>query len=124
MGALNATGMLDETLSLAVVADAKLVQPTSLERIEPDRCSWPFFRLLFGLPPPGRGVDEMLEIEAQQVAYRSRNPVLQDAMQIYPEGVGMPASLARTLRQQFVIEPEMSRTLRMYLTQHLAGSIP
>jgi hypothetical protein len=124
VGALDATGMLDETLSLAVVADAKLAQPTFLKRIDPDRCSWPFFRLLFGLPPPGRGIDEMLEVEAQQVAYRSRNPLLQDAMETYPEGVGIPVSLARTLQQQFLIEPEMSRTLRTYLAQHLASSIP
>ena len=124
VGALDATGMLDETLSLAVVADAKLAQPTFLKRIDPDRCSWPFFRLLFGLPPPGRGIDEMLEVEAQQVAYRSRNPFLQDAMETYPEGVGIPVPLARTLQQQFLSEPEMSRTLRTYLAQHLATSIP
>jgi hypothetical protein len=124
LGALDATGMLDEELSLRVVADARLTQPTFLKRIDPDRCSWPFFRLLFGLPPPGCGADEMFEVEAQQVAYRSRNPILQDAMQTYPEGVGIPGSLARTLQQQFLKEPEMSRTLRAYLTQHLAGGIP
>jgi hypothetical protein len=124
VGSLNAAGMLDETLSLAVVADAKLARPTFLKRIDPDCCSWPFLRLLFGLPPPGRGVDEMLEVEAQQVAYRSRNPLLQEAIQTYPEGVGIPGPLARTLQQQFLSEPEMSRTLRTYLARHLAGGNP
>jgi subtilisin family serine protease len=124
VGSLDAAGMLDETLSLAVVADAKLARPTFLKRIDPDCCSWPFLRLLFGLPPPGRGVDEMLEVEAQQVAYRSRNPLLQEAIQTYPEGVGIPGPLARTLQQQFLSEPEMSRTLRTYLARHLAGGNP
>jgi len=124
VGALDAAGMLDNALSLAVVADAKLAQPAFLNRIAPDRCSWPFFRILFGLPPPGRGIDEMLEVEAQQVAYRSRNSELAHAMQTYPDGVGIPDSLAHTLQQQFLREPEMSRTLRTYLTHHLASSSP
>jgi subtilisin family serine protease len=124
VGALDAAGLFDPLLSQAVVDDANLEQPVLLKEIAPDRCSWPFFRLIFGLPPPGAGVDEMMEVEAQQLAYRSTNPRLQDAMQRYPDGIGMPAPLVRTLQKEFLNEPDMSRTLKRYLTQHFAGATP
>jgi subtilisin family serine protease len=124
VGALDAAGLFDPVLSQAVVDDARLEEPTILQEIAPDRCSWPFFRLLFGLPPPGEGVDEMMEVEAQQLAYRSTNPRLQKAIQTYPDGVGLPAPLVRTLQSDFLNEPDMSRTLRIYLRQYVAGAAP
>lgn len=115
-GALNAAGLFaDLAVSAAIVADANRAQPTMLDRRDPDECSWPFFRLLFGLPPPGKGFDEMLDTEALQLGYRSTDPRLQEAMATYPNGIGIPARLARSLRQGFVRDPDMSRTLRTYL---------
>jgi hypothetical protein len=115
-GALNAAGFFaDPALSAAIVADANRAQPTMLIRRDPDECSWPFFRLLFGLPPPGKGFDEMVDTEALQLGYRSTDPRLQEAMATYPSGVGIPARLARSLREGFVRDPDMSRTLRTYL---------
>lgn len=115
-GGLNAAGLFaDPSLSAAIVADANKAQPKILVRREPDECSWPFFRLLFGLPPPDKGFDEMAETEALQLAYRSTNPRLQEAMATYSNGIGIPARLARSLRESFVLEPDMSRTLRTYL---------
>ncbi len=124
LGALDASAMLDAGRSQQLVADALLAHPALLKPIEPDRCSWPLFRYLFGLPPPGKGSEEMMEVEALQLAYRSRNPRLQQVMQDYPEGVGMPARVAEALRSDFLNEPDMSRTLRQYLQQHLAAAMP
>jgi hypothetical protein len=115
-GALNAAGpFADPALSAAIVTDANKAQPEVLARMAPDECSWPLFRLLFGLAPPRTGFEEMLETEALQLAYRSTHPRLQEAMAMYPDGIGMPARLARSLRASFVLEPDMSRTLRTYL---------
>jgi hypothetical protein len=115
VGALNAAGLFDQAFSDEVVADANLASPKFLQKIEPDECSWPFFRLLFGLPPPGDGVDEMLEIEALQLAYRSTDKRLHEAMDTYIDGQGIPARLARILRENFIREADMSRTLRTHL---------
>lgn len=115
-GAVNAAGLFaDPSLSAAIIADANRAHPQRLVRRDPDECSWPLFRLLFGLPPPGNGFDEMAETEALQLAYRSTDPRLQDAMATYRNGIGIPRRLAHLLRERFVLEPDMSRTLRNYL---------
>ncbi len=124
VGALSAAGLFEPKLSDPTVGDAQLAEPKLLRRIDPDQCSWPLFRLLFGLPPPGTPVDEMFEVEAQQVAYRSTNPRLHEAMSTYTDGVGMPADVARRLREDFVNEPELSRALRVHLKRRLTASAP
>jgi hypothetical protein len=118
-GALNAANLFNPALSAKILQDAKRQKPQVLRKLDRDKCSWPFFRILFGLPPPGSGVDEMLELEALQLAYRSSDARLHEAMKAYSDGVGIPARLARRLREDFIREPDMSRTLRVYLKPHV-----
>jgi hypothetical protein len=119
VGALDAWKLVSNTaFSKTVVQDAKLQKPKLLTKIVEDQCSWPFLRLLFGLPPPGPGVDEMIEVEALQVAYRSQNPRLQKMMDSHPDGRGIPAPVADRLRKEFLREPDMSGTLRSHLIRH------
>jgi len=124
VGALDAAGLFDARLTDPTIQDAQLAEPKLLHKIAPDECSWPLFRLLFGLPPPGTAVDEMFEVEAQQVAYRSTNAHLHEAMSTYRDGIGMPADVARRLRENFVNEPELSSTLRRHLKRRLAALAP
>jgi hypothetical protein len=113
-GALDAASLLEDTeFSNVVVADAKRAKPTLINRTPPDRCSWPLLRLLLGLPPPRDGVGAMFNVEAQQVAYRSRNPEIQPYLEA-PAGGDRTRRLAPVagFAEAFLGEPEISNSLR------------
>jgi hypothetical protein len=87
-----------------------------LPNIAPDEVSNAFFRVLFGLPPPGPGVDEMYETEAAQLLFRSRNKELVAAFEADPEGEKQLSSkTAKRLRDALIREPAISKTLKTYL---------
>ena len=116
VGLLNARGALDAKLGEEIVGLANLPDGGGvLPHIAPDEIGWPFFQLLFGLDPPGPGVDEMYHLEARQLAYRSTNRELEVAMNDYPDGKKWSGAVRRRLQEDFVNEPDMSRTLRTHL---------
>jgi len=116
VGALNSVGMLDDALARELAAEAASPPPQGkLRHADPDKDSWPFIRLLFGLPPAGSGIDEMLDKEAQHLALRSTNPRLQDVLGSEVDGDKVPAQEAGKLRDDFLREPDMSVTLREVL---------
>ncbi|MEI9886670.1 MAG: hypothetical protein WDN08_09245 [Rhizomicrobium sp.] len=86
--------------------------------------SIPFVRLLFGLPPPGPGVDEMYETEMAQLMFRSKNKELVAAFEADPNGGKQLApAAAKRLRDAFLREPDMSKTLKAHL-KAAAGAKP
>jgi subtilisin family serine protease len=91
----------------------------TLRYAPPDDVSFPFLRLLFGLPPPGAGIDEMYETEAAQIFFRSKNADLAAAVAANPDGDPAAAPLSstdrKTLRDAFIAEPSISNTLKAYL---------
>ena len=116
IGLLDAGAML-RPATLAKVQQA--FQNNQLPHAPPDDVSFPFLRLLFGLPPPGAGVDEMYETEAAQIFFRSRNADLAAAVAASPDGdpavAPMSAAARRALQDAFIAEPSMSNTLKAYL---------
>ncbi len=126
VGALDAAALLtDRKYSSQVVEDAKRAKPKLFNRTPADRCSWPLLRLLLGLPPPDGGVGEMLNVEAQQVAYRSRNPKIQRYIEP-PVGVrntaanlSAPKSSAPSFADEFLREPDISSVLREHIRAHI-----
>jgi hypothetical protein len=120
-GLLDAAAMLSaETLKKVQDAYAAGQFP----RVAPDSVSFPFFRLLFGLAPPGPGVDEMYETEAAQIFYRSVNADLAAAVEANPDGAkALDSATAKQLRDSFIAEPSMSNTLRNYL-KNKAAQLP
>jgi subtilisin family serine protease len=116
VGLLDAGAML-RPATLAKVLQA--LQTNQLPYAPPDDVSFPFLRLLFGLPPPGAGVDEMYDTEAAQIFFRSRNADLAAAVAANPDGdpAVAPLSAARrkALRDAFIAEPSISSTLKAYL---------
>ncbi|HEY8698607.1 MAG TPA: S8/S53 family peptidase [Rhizomicrobium sp.] len=112
-------GMLDagEMLSAATLAKVtKAYKDGKLPHIEPDKVSNPFFRLLFGLPPPGSGVDEMYETEAAQLLFRSKNKELVAAFEADPQGQKkLSPQKAKRLRDAFIREPAISNSLKTHL---------
>lgn len=118
VGTLDVNAMLGMDINQIV---AKVTDP-KFEKIGPDKVSFPFWRLLFGLAPPKSGREEMYEVEAYQLLYRSKNTALQEAYEQYSEAKdlnGMSPKLIQDLREQFLQEPDMSRALRSYLEANL-----
>lgn len=121
VGALDAAAMLDDTLANSIIALA--IQPDGggkLPHIAPDTLRFPLLQLLFGLAPPGPGVDEMYHVEALQIVHRSANPRLARAMEDYPDGTQLPRRLQKSLQDDFLHEPDLSATLRAYLAGRAA----
>jgi len=122
-GLLDAGAMLGPaTLAAVQAAQAQ----NKLPHVPPDEVSFPFWRLLFGLPPPGPGVDEMYETEAAQIFYRSANKDLAGAVEANPDGnpaQALDPAAARRLRDAFIAEPAISDTLKAYL-QAQAAKLP
>jgi len=122
-GLLDAGAMLGPaTLAAVQAAQAQ----NKLPHVPPDEVSFPFWRLLFGLPPPGPGVDEMYETEAAQIFYRSANKDLAGAVEANPDGNPAQAlgpAAAKRLRDAFIAEPAISDTLKAYL-QAQAAKLP
>ena len=115
LGRLDVEAMLEKRLATKVKT---LSEQGKLQHISPDDVSFPFFRLLFGLPPPGDGIKEMYEVEAMQIAYGSRNKVLFQAMEAYANG-RRPSKEQRTaLKALFLREQNMSNALRTFLGAH------
>jgi len=121
IGLLDAEAMLSADTFAKVMAAYRADQ---LPFIAPDAVSMPFLRLLFGLPPPGSGVDEMYETEAAQLMFRSANKQLVAAFESDPDGRN-PLTLAdaKTLRDAFIAEPDISDALKAHL-QTAAAALP
>jgi hypothetical protein len=121
VGLLDAAAMLSaETLTEV----QRAYSAGELRYVAADSVSFPFFRLLFGLAPPGPGVDEMYETEAAQIFYRSANAELAKAVEANPDGApaqAPDAATAKRLRDAFIAEPSMSDTLRTYLKAKAAA---
>ncbi len=112
-------GMLDagEMLSAATLAKVSAAyKGGKLPNVPPDRVSAPFTRLLFGLSPPGPGVDEMYDTEAAQLLFRSKNKELVAAFEADPHGEKrLKPKTAKRLRDALIREPAISNTLKSYL---------
>ncbi|MFM0598524.1 S8/S53 family peptidase [Paraburkholderia dilworthii] len=113
LGRLNAASMLDEKNAQEIEA---MRAANKLQHIEPDDVSWPFFRLLFGLPPPGNGIEEMYEVEAYQIFYQSHDETLIASAQDCANGHHPSTGDVAALRVRFLKERNMSNALRNYLT--------
>lgn len=122
-------GILDAGAMLTAETFAKVQAAyvaNQLPHVAPDKVSFPFWRLLFGLAPPGPGVDEMYETEAAQIFDRSANVDLAKAVETNPDGnpaQSLPPAQARQLRDAFTAEPTISDTLKAYL-QTKAAALP
>ncbi|WDD91299.1 S8/S53 family peptidase [Burkholderia sp. FERM BP-3421] len=120
LGRLDACAMMSEALAAEIKT---LCDENKLQHIDPDEVSFPFLRLLFGLPPPGKGiegqgVEEMYEVEALQIFYRSTDPDLVKAVEDYDRGRPPAAGDLPGLRARFLQAVDMSDALRGYLTAH------
>lgn len=120
-------------IGIGLLDAGAMLRPATLEKVQkayetgqlpyapPDDVSFPFLRLLFGLPPPGPGVDEMYETEAAQIFFRSRNTALAAAVEANPEGDPAIAPISpadrKALQDAFIAEPSISNTLKAYLRQ-------
>lgn len=119
-------GLLDAgaMLSAATLAEVQAAfDGGKLPHVAPDQVSFPFWRLLFGLAPPGPGVDEMYETEAAQIFFRSADKDLAAAVEANPDGDPAKApdpATAKRLRDAFIAEPAISGTLKAYLQQQAA----
>ena len=114
-GILDAGSMLSPG-TLAQVQAA--YTQNKLPHVAPDQVSFPFWRLLFGLAPPGPGVDEMYETEAAQIFFRSANKDLAAAVAANPDGdpaKALSQAAAKQLRDAFIAEPSISNALKMHL---------
>jgi hypothetical protein len=122
-GILDADSMLSPgTLAQVQAAYAE----NKLPHVAPDQVSFPFWRLLFGLAPPGPGVDEMYETEAAQIFFRSANKDLAAAVAANPDGnpaKALSQAAAKQLRDAFITEPSISNALKMHL-QLQAAKLP
>jgi Subtilase family len=118
VGTLNAGAMLDQALADRILQEYRSNSGVFQRPIERDAVSFPFFRLLFGLPPPGNGVDEMHELEALQLLYVTQNKTFVQAVEAYdadPAGYALSGAQRKDLCDQFISDPNMSRTLKAYL---------
>ncbi|SIT42989.1 Subtilase family protein [Paraburkholderia ribeironis] len=142
LGRLDAAAMLDENLARDIKAR---YDANELRKIRPDDVSWPLFRLLAGLPPVGdgskdiagseelfdgsepdtssetSGIEQMYEVEALQVFYRSRNKSLIDAVQSFQDGHAPSKKQLADLKTMLLAEDNMSNALREYLSTRPCG---
>ena len=115
VGMVDAFEVLNPVRSAQLQAEALKANGGTLRCIPRDVLCCPFLQLLLGLDPPGTPVDEMYNLEALQLASRSSNRRLATTFEAYPTGRGIPKSLRRSLRDDFMNEPDISRTLRRRL---------
>jgi hypothetical protein len=111
-------GMLDLDRLLDDAEAAKLVgiaNAGQLGESPADEVSCPFWRLLFGIAPPGSGVEQMYETEAAQVLARSENPELVNGLIAWHQGKPMDSLTRQKLRDAFISEPSISTTLASHL---------
>ncbi|MGD0190850.1 MAG: S8/S53 family peptidase [Rhizomicrobium sp.] len=123
VGLLDAGTMLSPQIAAQVQAD---YVAGKFQQVAQDRVWFPFFRLLFGISPPGPGVGEMYETEAAQIFHRSANTDLAKAVEANPDGdstKALPPAQAKQLRDAFIAEPSISNTLKAYL-QTQAAKLP
>jgi Subtilase family len=111
-GILNVSAMLDATRANQILG---MAQAGQLQESATDEVSCPFWRLLFGIGPPGSGVEQMYETEAAQVLARSQNPTLINALLAYQHGQGIASETKEKLRAAYIAEPSISATLAAYL---------
>jgi hypothetical protein len=90
-----------------------------LQHIDRDDVSWPFFRLLVGLPLPGQGItdgtDEMYEVEALQLFYQSKNKSLIETVQAVENGHVPISNELATYKARLAQAPKVSDALKTYL---------
>lgn len=115
LGRLDVSAMIEQTLADEV---KHLCDENRLQNIDPDDVSFPFLRLLFGLAPPGNGIEEMYEVEALQIFYQTTNERLFRAVEDYENERLQSNEDLSELRAQFLQEKGMSDALRGYLTSH------
>lgn len=121
-------GLLDAGAMLSPVTQQKVQQAYQQKQLPYaplDQVSFPFFRLLFGLAPPGPGVDEMYETEAAQIFFRSSNKELASAVEQNPDGapqIAPDAATMQRLREAFIAEPSISNSLKTYLQSKMPKS--
>jgi hypothetical protein len=100
--------MLDPALA------AQIQQEVAANKLQPspaDGASFPFWRLLLGLGPPGSEEERMYETEAAQLVRRSTNSELVVGFHANTRGVALaPVTIAR-LRQLLKAEPDISVAL-------------
>ena len=111
-GLLNVAAMLDSARASKILG---MAQAGQLQQSAVDEVSCPFWRLLFGIGPPGSGVEQMYETEAAQVLARSQNPTLINALIAYQQGEEIPSDVRQKLRVAFIAEPSISATLAAHL---------
>ena len=102
-GALNVPGMLADGLADSIAAK---VQSGVVGKSAEDSVSFPFWRELFGEPPPGSAQEEMYETEVAQVVLSSANPVLVKAAQAVGQGQhfgpGEKAAMVAALKSETI----------------------
>lgn len=79
-GTLHVPGALDDVFNTKLLA-----HPEVLEASQPDSVSVPFWRLMFGAPPPGAERDSMYEVELAQLLQASKNPELRKLAVVLPD---------------------------------------
>lgn len=112
-GRLNVAAMLAPELASRI---SEMAAQNKLQKIEPDIVSFPLFRLLFGLNPPGSGIEEMHEVEALQLLYTAKDQSLTDAVEMNERGYQFSSAELRTLQQKLIAHPDISNALKTYLT--------
>ena len=102
-GTLNAAAMLGANMAQQIIAESK---SGKLSKSPEDSVSFPFWRLLFGIPPTGSAEEEMYETEVAQIVLSSRNPALIIAAQSAAKngnfGQASKASLVTALQAETI----------------------
>ncbi len=107
-GILNVEAMLDPVMANRIEA---MVKDGTLREAPEDSVSWALWRVLFGIAPPKSAIDEMYETEAAQILARSTNADLINATLTYRTGTRLGAKKRNQLREAFLAEPSLSKTL-------------
>jgi hypothetical protein len=111
-GTLNVQKMLEPGLAATV---EQLMLSGQIQPSPRDTVSFPFWRMLLGIGPPGSQQERMYETEAAQVVLRSTNSELVNAYENYSSGATLPPSLIARLRQVLKAEPTISAALQARL---------
>ncbi|SIN80709.1 S8/S53 family peptidase [Paraburkholderia phenazinium] len=134
LGRLDVENLLSQDTDDIVKADYTSEDPNrQLQHIGEDEVSWPFFRLLFGWAPPGGGIrkpspgleaqvgkqpdgiEQMYEVEALQLLYKTHNRAFLDFIeQTQSMAVARPGD-KQALKDFLVAEPDISNALRNFL---------
>ena len=111
-GTLNVQKMLEPGLAATV---EQLMLSGQIQPSPRDTVSFPLWRMLLGIGPPGSQQERMYETEAAQVVLRSTNSELVNAYENYSSGATLPPSLIARLRQVLKAEPTVSAALQARL---------